>query len=126
MPSLSVRLALAGMVGLAALSGTHWLRERVRAPGALVAFVLGSMPNLAAGYAMPLVFAAMDRRAAGTPPTDASRRRFRWLLLFTTAGLVAWEFLQVGSARFRFDPWDIGATLVGAWGAFATQRRLAT
>lgn len=123
-PPLTAPLALSGMLGLAALSVTHWLRDRGGVPGAIGGFVLGVMPNLAAGYAMPLVLSAMVRGIAAAPTAVASSRGFARMLAFTTIGLVAWEFLQLSPGRLRFDPFDIVATAVGAWGALRTHRRL--
>jgi hypothetical protein len=59
---LSSRLALTGMLGLAALSATHWMRVGVPEPGPMLAYALGVMPNLAAAFAMPLVLASFFRR----------------------------------------------------------------
>jgi hypothetical protein len=55
---LPLRLSTTGIVGLAALSATHWMRENISAPPPLLAFALGVMPNLAAAFAMPLVLAS--------------------------------------------------------------------
>ena len=42
---LSPRLALTGMLCLAAVSATHWMRENVSEPGPILAYALGVMPN---------------------------------------------------------------------------------
>jgi len=39
---------------------------------------------------------------------------YLWVLLFTTSGLFGWELIQIRSARFVFDPYDILATGLGA------------
>lgn len=120
-----MRLALAGAIGLAALEGTYWLRAHGYVRGPVSALILGAMPNLAAGHAMPLVLSYMFRRAWATASGAAAERAFRRLVLFTTVGLVAWEFLQQGSRTLRFDPRDIAATLLGALSALGTHRLLA-
>lgn len=123
--NLSTRLSLAGMLGLALLSATHWARAAIPYPSTSVAFALGVLPNLAAAIAMPLILTSMLPSIAGPRPTKSARRHFHFLLLFTTLGLCTWELIQTRSSSFVFDINDIGATVVGAVFAFATYMVLA-
>jgi glycopeptide antibiotics resistance protein len=107
------------MLGLALLSATHWARGAIRTPGSALGFALGVLPNFAAGFAMPLILASLLPAASGTPVPRSARRRFLFLLAFTTLGLVAWEVIQSRSDRFVFDLNDIAATLLGAMLAYA-------
>ena len=123
---LPYRLSATGMIGLAALSATHWLRENPSAPGPFLSFVLGVMPNLAAAFAMPLILASFSPHTSRSPITKRSRLRYACLLLFTTLGLCGWELLQTRSNRFVFDVNDILATGIGstlAYLAFALHVR---
>lgn len=118
------RLSLAGMAGLALLSGTHWARESLQHPGASLAYLLGVLPNLAAGQAMPLILASLMPSISGAPPAPDAPRRFLLVLSFTTLGLFTWELIQTRSDRFYFDLHDLGATVVGALVAHTAWRWL--
>jgi hypothetical protein len=107
---LSQRLALTGVLGLAALSATHGMRGSIPEPDALLAYVLGVMPNLAAAFAMPLVLASSLGLTSGRHITARSTHSFLRILLFAAVGLCAWEAVQIRSDRFRFDLRDLGAT----------------
>ena len=123
---LPSRLSATGIIGLAALSATHWLRENVSETGPTLAFLLGIMPNLAAAFAMPLILASFTPRTSRTPVTKASRRTYILVLLFTTIGLCGWELIQTRSDRFVFDIYDVLATGLGstlAYWAFAWHAR---
>lgn len=111
---LPYRLSATGIVGLAALSATHWLRENVSDPGPVLAFALGVMPNMAAAFAMPLILASFTPRTSGMPVTEVSRLAYARVLSFTTLGLCGWELIQTQSERFVFDLYDILATGFGA------------
>ena len=111
---LPYRLSATGMIGLAALSATHWLRENTSAPGPVLSFALGVMPNLAAAFAMPLILASFSPHTSRTPITKSSRLRYSSVLLFTTLGLCGWELIQTQSNRFVFDVYDILATGLGS------------
>jgi hypothetical protein len=111
---LPQRLSATGMLGLLALSVTHWLRQNAPPPGPVPAFVLGVMPNLAAAFAMPLIIASLTPRASGAPITRASRIAATRVLAFTTVGLVAWEFIQLSGERLVFDTYDLLATGLGS------------
>jgi hypothetical protein len=108
------RLSATGMIGLAALSATHWLRENTSDPGPILSSVLGVMPNLAAAFAMPLILASFSPHTSRTPITNGSRLRYAWVLIFTTSGLCGWELIQTQSYRFVFDVYDIVATGLGS------------
>jgi hypothetical protein len=108
------RLAATGIIGLAALSATHWLRENVSDSGPVLAFALGVMPNLAAAFAMPLILASFTPRTSRTPITEVSRLAYIWVLSSTTLGLCGWELIQTRSERFVFDVFDILATVFGS------------
>ena len=101
------------MIGLAALSATHWLRDHVAEPGPVLALALGVMPNLAAAFAMPLILASFTPRASRAPVTKASRLAFGLIACFTTLGLCGWELVQTRSDRFVFDVNDLLATGLG-------------
>jgi hypothetical protein len=111
---LPPRLSATGIIGLAALSATHWLRENVADPGPVLALALGVMPNLAAAFAMPLILASFTPRTSRPPITEVSRVAYLWVLLFTTCGLWGWELIQTRSERFVFDVYDILATGCGS------------
>ena len=123
---LPQRLSATGIIGLAALSATHWLRENVSDPGPVLSFVLGVMPNLAAAFAMPLILASFKPRTSHAPMTKVSRFTYFWVLSFTTLGLCGWELIQTRSDRFVFDIYDLLATGFGsilAYFAFAWHAR---
>jgi len=111
---LPYRLSATGMIGLAVLSTTHWLRENTSFPGPVFSFVLGVMPNLAAAFAMPLILASFSPHTSRTPISRSSRLRYVTVLLFTTLGLCGWELIQIRSNRFVFDVYDILATGFGS------------
>jgi hypothetical protein len=111
---LPQRLSITGIVGLAALSGTHWMRANISGPAPVLGFALGVMPNLAAAFAMPLILASFLPRTSSIPVTVSSSRMYLWVLLFTTCGLCGWELVQTRSDRFVFDAYDILATGVGS------------
>jgi hypothetical protein len=111
---LPQRLSATGMIGLAALSVTHWLRENVSDPEPVVAFALGVMPNVAAAFAMPLILAGFSPRTSRAPVTEASRFAYLGVLSLTTFGLWGWELIQARSERLVFDVFDILATVFGS------------
>jgi glycopeptide antibiotics resistance protein len=111
---LPFRLSATGMIGLAVLSATHWLRENTSVPAPAFSFVLGIMPNLAAAFAMPLILASFSPHTSRKPITKSSRHRYSRVLLFTTLGLCGWELIQTRSNRFVFDVYDILATGFGS------------
>lgn len=111
---LPQRLAATGMIGLAALSATHSMRESVSDPGPILAFALGVMPNVTAAFAMPLILSSFTSRTSRPPITEASHRSYFRVLAFTTLGLWGWEIIQTQSDRFVFDLYDILATGFGS------------
>jgi glycopeptide antibiotics resistance protein len=116
------RLSMTGIIGLAALSATHWMRENISDPASSLAFALGVMPNLAAAFAMPLLLASFVPLPSRTPLTVSSRRAYLWVLVFTTCGLCGWEVVQARSERFVFDVYDIIATGCGSFLALLAYR----
>ena len=123
---LASKLALLGMVGLALLQSIHWLRERVEDPSGALAFTLGSVPNLAAGYAMPLIATSMLYAASPTySVAPKAWMSFLFILLLTTGGLMVYEVGQLGLRNMVFDPIDLIATLVGALAALGVYRQFA-
>jgi hypothetical protein len=118
--SIATLLSATGILGLALLSATHWAREAIPHPGAWLGFALGVLPNLAASFAMPLILASFLPSITAAPLSSDARRRFLFVLLFTTLGLCAWELIQTSSVRFRFDVNDLGATAIGAILAYAS------
>jgi len=109
-----MRLSVTGMIGLALLTATHWVRENISEQGAVLALMLGSMPNLSASFAMPLIFASFKRSESQAHITHGTDRSFIWILLITTLGLLIWELMQMSNERFVFDVNDIIATGLGA------------
>ena len=112
--NLPSRLSAIGLIGLAALSATHWLRDTLSAPGPFQSFTLGVMPNMAAAFAMPLILASFTTHTSSTQTATSSRLRFLGILMFTTLGLCGWEFVQTRSNRFVFDVYDLLATVLGS------------
>ena len=113
-PSFQTRLALLGMVGLAMLEVTHLMRDRLTGTGAVFAFVLGFMPNLAAGFGMPLVVASTQANGWKSLSGREVAGSFVRICAFTSVGLLGWEAVQLAIRRMVFDPLDILATLLGA------------
>ena len=107
-------LAAVGMLGLAVLSATQWARTNVAVPNSFFPFLLGVAPNVAAGYAMPLILASFMPKVVNNPDQHEARRVFLFVLAFTTLGLIVWEFIQTNSRNLYFDVNDIIATLIGA------------
>ena len=56
--SFQVRLAAMSMLGLALLNATHWAHGNSAVTNSVFQFLLGIAPNVAAGYAMPLLLAS--------------------------------------------------------------------
>ena len=124
--NLPSRLSAIGLIGLAALSATHWLRDNLDARGPFQSFALGVMPNMAAAFAMPLILASFTTHTSSTQTATSSRLRFLGILMFTTLGLCGWEFIQARSNRFVFDVYDLLATVLGsalAYQAFSWNAR---
>ena len=124
--NLAHRLSAIGLMGLAALSATHWLRDHLDAPGPVQSFALGIMPNLAAAFAMPLILASFTTQTSSTQTAQSARLRYLRVLMFTTLGLCGWEFIQARSSRFVFDIDDLLATALGsalAYVAFSLNAR---
>lgn len=120
-----VRYALAGMIGLALLSGNQWARGHAAAFGPIVRYLLGVLPNFAAAVAMPLILAGILATGRDGRAVPLAPRKFLALAAFTCTGLLAWEFLQLAMPPFRFDWDDIAATLLGtlaAWGFYRLVR----
>jgi glycopeptide antibiotics resistance protein len=115
--SFAVRLALVGMLGLALLNATHWVRANIPVTTPLFQYFIGVSPNLAAGYAMPLILASFLPKIANNTQGE-SRKAFLRVSVFTTLGLITWEFIQIFGPSFYFDIHDIAATLIGALLAF--------
>jgi hypothetical protein len=107
---LASRLSLTGMLGLAALTATHWLRAHGIPSGPVLSFVIGVTPNAAAAVAMPLILASILPSASA----PNGQRAFLGILAFTTAGLCVWEFVQAFNRHFVFDVYDLTATGVGS------------
>jgi hypothetical protein len=119
---LPQRLSITGMVGLAALSATHWMRDNILDPSPALSFALGVLPNLAAAFAMPLILASLVQLSSHPPDTAKIHRTYWWILSFTAAGLCSWEFIQARSSRFVFDTDDLVATVFGSILAYVAFR----
>ena len=116
--SFAVRIAAMGMLGLALLSSTQWARENISSNSSLFQFFLGVSPNIAAGYAMPLIIASFLPKVVKNENKREARKLFLYVAAFTTFGLIVWEFIQVTSENLYFDTNDIIATFIGAFLAY--------
>lgn len=124
MMTRSTRFGLAGIGALALLSLVHWLRGRPVPDEAIQTYLLGVLPNLAAAIAITFVLLSIWADQNKEAPYAEARRRFAAFAAISAAGLVAWEIVQRTSARFVFDPHDVGATLVGTGVAFLIFRAI--
>lgn len=109
----STRYGLAGIGALALLSLVHWLRGRPVSGEPIPTYLLGVVPNLAAAIAITFVLLSIWADQNKDAPYSAARRWFLVFAALSACGLLAWEIVQRTSARFVFDPHDVGATLVG-------------
>lgn len=123
--SFAVRLSAMGMLGLALLSSTQWARENMTSTNPVFQFFLGVSPNIAAGYAMPLILASFLQKVVRNENKGEARKIYLFISAFTTLGLIVWEFIQVNSENLRFDTNDIAATFVGAFLAYISYLWLA-
>lgn len=114
----STRYGVAGVGALALLSLVHWLRGRPVPAEPIPTYLVGIVPNLAAAIAITFVLLSIWADQSKDAPYAAARRWFVACAAVSASGLVAWEFVQRTSARFVFDPHDVGATLVGTAVAF--------
>jgi glycopeptide antibiotics resistance protein len=84
----------------------------------LFQFLLGVSPNVAAGYAMPLILASFVPKVVKNTNNGESRKVFSFVSALTTLGLIVWEFIQIDSKNLYFDINDIVATFIGVLLAF--------
>jgi hypothetical protein len=124
--AFEVRLAAMSMLGLGLLNATHWARGNFAVTNSIFEFLLGIAPNVAAGYAMPLILASFMPKVAKNENKDEARKIYLFVSAFTTFGLIAWEFIQVNSKNLYFDTNDIVATFVGTLLAYVSYLWLAT
>ncbi|MBK8421309.1 hypothetical protein [Candidatus Villigracilis saccharophilus] len=122
--SFAIQLSLMGMLGLALLSSTQWARENISSNNSLFLFFLGVSPNIAAGYAMPLILASFVQKIVKNENKREAHKIYLFVSAFTTFGLIAWEFIQVNSKNLYFDTNDIIATFVGTFLAYISYRWL--
>ena len=122
--SFAIQLSLMGMLGLALLSSTQWARENISSNNSLFLFFLGVSPNIAAGYAMPLILASFVQKIVKNENKGEAHKIYLFVSAFTTFGLIAWEFIQVNSKNLYFDTNDIIATFVGTFLAYISYRWL--
>ena len=122
--SFAIPLSLMGMLGLALLSSTQWARENISSNNSLFLFFLGVSPNIAAGYAMPLILASFVQKIVKNENKGEAHKIYLFVSAFTTFGLIAWEFIQVNSKNLYFDTNDIIATFVGTFLAYISYRWL--
>ncbi len=94
--------AIGAGCGVLALLVKNWWRPQ-HVGGADAAFVLGIAPNFLYSFGMPLLLLGVFR----------DRVRMRDAIGLALA-VILFEFAQLRGAGRTFDPWDIGATLVGA------------
>ena len=114
----AVYLAAMGMLGLALLGSTQWARENISTTNNWFQFFLGVSPNIAAGYAMPLILASFIDKVVKNENRNEALKTYLFISIFTTFGLIAWEFIQFHSKNLHFDTNDIIATFIGAFLAF--------
>ncbi len=110
---LSTRYGLAGIGALAVLSLVHWARKLHYDGPAIIDYMIGVLPNVAAAIAIPFVLLGIwaDQRPNAT--YAVARRSFIVVALVAGIGLIGWEFIQRSSRTLVFDLHDIGATFVG-------------
>jgi len=116
--SFAILLSAMGMIGLALLNVTQWARVNISVSNSLFQFLLGIMPNVAAGYAMPLILASFVPKVVKNTNKGESRKVFSFVSTLTTLGLIVWEFIQIDSKNLYFDINDIVATFIGVLLAF--------
>jgi glycopeptide antibiotics resistance protein len=116
--SFAILLAAMGMIGLALLNVTQWARVNISVSNSLFQFLLGVLPNVAAGYAMPLILASFMPKVVKNTNKGEARKVFFFVSIFTTLGLIVWEFIQIDSKNLYFDINDIVATFIGVLLAF--------
>ncbi len=116
--SFAILLAAMGMIGLALLNVTQWARVNISVSNSLLQFLLGVSPNVAAGYAMPLILASFMPKVVKNTNKGEARKVFFFVSIFTTLGLIVWEFIQIDSKNLYFDINDIVATFGGVSLAF--------
>jgi len=116
--SFAVLMSAMGMLGLVLLSSTQWARENVSSNNLLFQFFLGVSPNIAAGYAMPLILASFTPKVVKNENRIEARKIYLLISAFTTFGLIAWEFIQLNSKNLYFDTNDIVATFIGTFLAY--------
>ncbi|MBS0659353.1 MAG: hypothetical protein JSR82_14020 [Verrucomicrobia bacterium] len=73
---------------------------------------------------MPLILAGILASGRKGEEVAIGSRRFLAVAAFTCSGLLAWEFLQLAMAPFRFDWDDVAATLLGTLAAWIMHRLL--
>ena len=96
-----------GLIALAGLSATHWLRA-----SGVTAGPVGWLPSLLAVPAVAFVLLGAWASSAARPP---SRRAVAAVVWASAVGLAGWEVAQLRlPGRFVFDPADLAATAVGA------------
>ncbi len=116
--SFAILMSAVGMLGLALLSSTQWARENISSNNYLFQFFLGVSPNIAAGYAMPLILASFVPKVVKNENKSEARKIYLFVSAFTTFGLIVWEFIQVNSKNLHFDTNDIVATFIGTFLAY--------
>ena len=116
--SFAILLSAMGMIGLALLNVTQWARVNISVSNSLFQFLLGVSPNIAAGYAMPLILVSFVPKVVRNTNKGESRQVFSFVSTFTTLGLIVWEFIQIDSKNLYFDMNDIVATFIGVLLAF--------
>ena len=111
---LSIRYGLVSIGALATLSFVHWARERPKPESEILLYLLGVLPNITAAVAIPFVLLGIWADQNVVASYSRAKRSCSIAVLFSTLGLIGWEFLQQGSRNMVFDPHDIGATVLGS------------
>ena len=85
-------------------------------PSSALAVLLGSAPNLLAGFSLP---ALVLRQRENIQRIELLLSASQWgcgAILISLTALLSWEFAQPYVRGMYFDWWDVGATLVGGAG----------
>lgn len=110
---LATRYGLAGLAGLAMLTGVQWLRQQHPQLGPVETYLVGVAPNFAAAIAITFVLLSIWTDQRSSADKTAIRFRFAVCAAISAAGLIGWECIQMSSRNLVFDLQDMLATLVG-------------
>ena len=110
---LSTRYGLTGIGALVLLAAVHQLRGMELPPQPSRDYLIGVLPNFAAGIAITFVLLSIWGDQHPDADFASAKRPFILCASISGFGLLAWELFQKTSSRLVFDPHDMGATVVG-------------